>query len=164
VAEADIEFRTIEGLAALVGSYCWAEHAVFELVGSWATAPEVASAPEVRVWCAAVSRRHGDLAARWATHLPVRAGVDPGALVTAPSGGLAVALGGLGGDGSVRVDLVALVEVVLPGLVEAYERHLATASPVSEGPVMELLVEARRAGLGEIESGRTVVRELARRT
>jgi hypothetical protein len=163
VAEADIEFRTIEGLAALVGSYCWAEHAVFELAGSWATAPEGASAPEVRVWCAAVSRRHGDLAARWATHLPVRAGADPGALVTAPPE-LAVALDGLGGDGSARVDLAALVEVVLPGLVQAYERHLATASPVSEAPVMELLVEARRAGLGEIESGRTVVRELARRT
>ena len=104
-------WRGIDELAALVGHYGWLEARLFELTGRWATAPAGdGAAPdpradELRVWCAAASRRHGQLAAHWAQRLPVRAGVDAGSLVVAPSGALAEALdalearGGPGGRG-----------------------------------------------------------------
>ena len=51
----------------LVGAYCWVEHRIFELTGAWASAPGDAAAERARgrarggtrVWCAAVSGRHG---------------------------------------------------------------------------------------------------------
>ncbi len=86
-------WRGIDELAGLVGAYCWVENRIFEISGAWASrashdAAEVLD-PALRVWCAGVSARHGALALRWTERLPVRAGVDPRALVTAPAGPLA---------------------------------------------------------------------------
>ncbi len=143
-----------------MGAYCWTEELVFGLTGSWATGPGEAAAgaaAEARVWCAAASRRHGELAGRWACRLPVRAGVDASALVAAPPGPLANAFAELVAEPDVLVGIAALVEVVLPGLDAVYAAHLGSASPVSEAPVMEVLVEARREVGAEIRGGRTVV-------
>ncbi len=112
------------------------------------------------VWCAAVARRHGDLATRWAERLPVRAGVDAGALVRAPSSQLAAALDRLGDLDDAGAALGVLVSTVLPWLGEIYGAHLETASPVREAPVAEVLVESRRNVVGETRSGRSVVRNL----
>ena len=106
------------------------------------------------VWCAAVARRHGDLATRWAERLPVRAGVDAGALVRAPSSQLAAALDRLGDLDDAGAALGVLVSTVLPWLGEIYGAHLETASPVREAPVAEVLVESRRNVVGETRSGR----------
>jgi hypothetical protein len=158
-------WRSIDDLAALVGAYCWLEHRLFELIGRWATEPggrggSEASLAECRVWCAASSRRHGALAGRWAEHLPVRAGVDPGALVSAPGGPLAPALGELAVLEAVEgFDL--LVRTVLPWLGGVYSAHLGRASPVSEAPVMEVLVEARRAAAREIRGGQSLLERLS---
>jgi hypothetical protein len=117
---------------------------------------------ECRVWFAAASRRHGALAARWAEHLPVRAGVDPDALVAAPTGPLP----GLLDELSVTAErdpshgLAGLVEGVLPGLAGIYGAHLEGASPVSETPIIERLVEARRAVSGEIRGGLALLQGL----
>ena len=98
-------WRGIDELAALVGHYGWLEARLFELTGRWATAPAGdgaapdGRADELRVWCAAASRRHGELAAHWAQRLPVRAGVDAGALVVAPVGGAGRGAGCPGGGG-----------------------------------------------------------------
>jgi hypothetical protein len=46
---------------------------------------------------------------------------------------------------------------VLPWVGGVYLAHARTASPVSEAPVLELLVEARRAVEGETRSGRTLL-------
>jgi hypothetical protein len=159
VAEEDLTgWRGIDALAALVGHYGWLEWRIFELTGDWAARPS--GDAELQVWCAAVARRHGDLATRWAERLPVRAGVDAGALVRAPSPQVATALERLGGLADAGEALGVLVATVLPWLGEIYGAHLEAASPVHEAPVAEVLVESRRNALGETWSGRSVVRNL----
>ena len=155
-------WRGIEVLAALVGHYAWLEDRLFEMTGRWAAAPARgggapgASADELRVWCAAASRRHGELAARWAQRLPVRAGVDAGALVVAPTGALADAMEALEAEAEVGDGVEVLVEILLPWVSEVYRRHAAAALPVSEASVLEVLTEARRAVEGEIRGGRSL--------
>ena len=147
-------WRGIDELAGLIGAYCWVENRIFELSGAWATAPSGSPggglAPALRVWCAGLSRRHGLLAARWAERLPVRAGVDRAALVCAPPGPLAGALDALAAAPDARVGVAALVEAVLPCLRAVYEVHGQTATPVSEGSVLEVLAGARRELAAEI--------------
>jgi hypothetical protein len=155
-----MSWRSIDELAGLVGAYCWLEERLFELIGGWAVARgerdgTEATTAECRVWCAAASRRHGALATRWAERLPLRAGVDAAALV-APPLGLAPALDELAAA-EVWAGFALLVRRVLPWLRAVYATHLDGASPVSEAPVMEVLVEARRAGLGEIRSGQALL-------
>jgi len=157
-------WRGIDDLAALVGAYCWLEHRLFELTGRWATEPCDRDGPEAilaecRVWCAASSRRHGALAGRWAEHLPVRAGVDAQASVIAPAGPLAPALEDLAATGAIG-GFGLLVETVLPWVGGVYAAHLGRASPVSEAPVMEVLVEARHAAAGEIRGGQSLLQGL----
>ncbi len=155
-------WRGIDELAALVGRYSWLERRLFELTGRWATSPATEGAAphtlgdELRVWCAAASRRHGELAGRWAQRLPVRAGVDAGAFVAAPPGPLAGAFEALEAEGDAGGGLAVLVTNVLPWLAGVYLAHSGAASPVSEAPVAEVLMEARRVVEGEIQSGRTL--------
>jgi hypothetical protein len=157
-------WRTIDELAALVGAYCWLEHRIFEVTGAWATAPGPVDGDvaELRVWSASASRRHGALAGRWVERLPVRAGVEPAALVTAPEGpqGLPEAFEELAATKELRVGVAALVETVLPWVGGVYGSHLAVATPVSEASVIEVLVEARRDGSEEIQGGLSLLRRL----
>jgi len=154
VAEAEPpSWRGIDELARLVGWYAWTEQRIFEVTGGWATTSEDevgGDAAEVRVWCAAVSRRHGTLARVWADQLPVRAGVDAAALVESPSAALAEAFAELAALPPSRGGAAGLVEAALPGLDGVYARHLAGASPVSEGTVIEALVRGRQALAGEL--------------
>jgi hypothetical protein len=157
-------WRGIDELAALVGAYCWTEQRLFAITGEWAMAPRAGDwdggAPELRVWCAATSRRHGALAARWEERLPRRAGVDAAALVAAPPGPLAPRLEELAAGPDLRSGVSALVEGVLPALDAVYAAHLCEASPVSEGPVLEVLAGAHRELPAEIRGGRTLIKGL----
>ena len=151
-AAAGLVWRSIDELAGLVGTYCWLERRLFEVTGAWASEPGPADAgeAELRVWCAALSRRRGELARRWAEHLPVRAGVDAGpwsGVARAPAG-LAQALDELAATKERAAGVAGLVETVLPGWAGVYSSHLAAASPVSEASVMEVLVESPPGGLG----------------
>ncbi len=150
-------WRGIVALGEAVGRYCWLERRLFELTGGWATATgDGAASAEARVFLAAASRRHGSLAERWAARLPVRAGIDPSALILEPPdlpGEVADQLSDPAGASGARDHLGALVEVLLPWVAGQYETDLAAASPVCEGPVMEVLVAARRAAVGEIRGG-----------
>ncbi len=154
-------WRAIDALAALVGAYCWMERRLFAVTGEWASGPAAAEGqgptPEARVWCAAASSRHADRAGRWAERLPVRAGVDAAALVEAPSGPLGSAFDALAAEPDPQMGLAALVEAVLPGIDAVYAAHLAVASPVREGSVMEVLTGAHREVRAEIRSGRTLI-------
>ena len=140
-----------------MGGWCWTEQRIFEIAGAWlpqegAGEGNGGGVPPVLIWCAAASRRHGALARAWADRLPARAGVDRAALVVPPDAALAAdleALAALGVGGGFAV----LVEAVLPGLAHAYAGHLASASPVSEGPVIEVLVRAGGILAGEIADG-----------
>jgi hypothetical protein len=157
-------WRTIDELAALVGAYCWFEHRIFEVSGAWATGPggDDEDVAELRVWSAAISRRHGALAGRWAERLPVRAGVESAALVRAPAEPeeLAEAFEELGATKALISGVSVLVETVLPWVGGIYGSHLADAAPVSEASVMEVLVEGRRNAMAEIQGGRTLLRRL----
>jgi hypothetical protein len=161
-------YRGIGQLAELVGRYCWVEHRLFALAGAAAAAPAVVAGDpgeaECRVWFAAASRRHGARATRWAEHLPVRAGVDRDALVASPPGGLPRLLDELSKTAARDPSrgVAGLAEGVLPGLAATYGAHLEGASPVSEAPVMEGLVQARREVLGEIRGGLTLLQGLPR--
>jgi hypothetical protein len=160
-------WRRIEALAEAVGGYCWMERRLFELTGSWAAAPgDRAVLPELRVFFAAVSRRHGCLAERWAARLPVRAGIDATTLVEQPPNlpqDAAAHLSGMSETADAVGDrdrLGGLVDVVLPWLAGEYGAHLAVASPVSEASVMEVLVQARRSAVGEVQGGRRLLGRL----
>jgi hypothetical protein len=163
-AGAEGSWRTIDELATLVGAYAWLEHRIFEVTGAWATdtGPVDEDAAALRVWSAATSRRHGALAGRWAERLPVRAGVESAALITVPAEpeGLGEAFEDLGATKELAVGVSALVETVLPWVGGVYGSHLAVATPVSEGSVMEVLVEARREGRAEIQGGRSLLERL----
>ena len=149
-------WRDIDALAALVGSYGWLECRLFEVVGAWAARAEGDAA--LRVWCATTARRHGELAARWAERLPVRAGVDADALVRPPSADWADAFERLAALADVAAGTAVLVSAVLPRLGELYRAHLETASAVREAAVAEVLADASRIAAGEARSGHFVVR------
>ncbi len=156
-------WRGIDDLAGLVGAYCWVENRIFEVSGAWATDGgddhEGGLAPALRVWCAGVSRRHGLLAARWAERLPVRAGVDRAALMRAPAGPLAGALGAMAATPDARVGVETLVQSVFPRLRAVYGLHRRTSSPVTEGSVLEVLAAAQQDLTAEISSGRGLLQE-----
>ena len=152
------DWRTIDELARLVGCYCWTEHRLFEVGGVWAgVSCGDSSGAEVQVWCAALSRRHGELARSWAARLPVRAGIDASAFVSPPSNRLAAAFDALAAlDPGAGVGVLA--GPVLEGLDGLYARHLASVSPVREGPVAEVLVAARGVLAGERSSREGLLR------
>jgi hypothetical protein len=168
-ADDAVRWRGIDELASLVGAYCWTERRIFALAGAWAseTSEEGGGVDggddegsvfehELRVFCAALSRRHGALAERWAERLPVRAGLDAGALVQAPGAALEGALDELAAS-PVAPGMTAVVGALLPRLRDVYAAHLRGAPPVSEGPVMEVLVQAHREIGGEIRGGATLI-------
>ncbi len=155
-------WRDIDQLAALVGAYCWAEKQIFEVAGAWATGADNARdgglQPELRVWCASVSRRHGLLAACWAERLPVRAGVERTGLVTPPQGSLAEAFDAVAAAPDARAGVVALVETALPRLQAVYNAHRQTPNPVSEASVLQVLASAHRDLAVEIAGGRALLK------
>jgi hypothetical protein len=154
------EGRTIGQLADRVGAYCWVEHRLFVLMGQWAVSGgEGEARPEVTVFLATESRRHGALAQAWQERLPVRAGVDRDALVVAPPGPLLEVLERLDGADGVQTRLAGLVSVVLPRVLASYEEHLASANRASEGPVLAVLQRARHGGSMEIAVGQSLVVE-----
>jgi hypothetical protein len=149
------EFRTIEELAAQVGRFCWLEHQVFALTGVWASqaAPDQAA---VTVFFHAVSSRHGELATRWRSHLPVRAGVDADGFVVPPPGTEPGIWADLEGADQLS-RLHGLVRVVLPRLHETYAEDLTHASPVSEAPVRAVLELALHEGPRELAAGEALL-------
>jgi len=157
-------FRTIGELAELCGHYCWVERQVFELTGSRASRPETgdpdAGEAEVRVVLSEMSARHGLFAAQWHDRLPVRAGVDAEALIVPPPGPVEEALDLIASAPQPALVLGGLATQFLPRLREAYGRHLAQASPVSEAPVRAVLEWAVHSLGGEIRLAGALVQRL----
>jgi hypothetical protein len=132
-------FRTIDELAQLCGGFCWVETALFKLTGAWS----VADGPEaLRIFCSVSSSRHAAVAGEWRGRLPVRAGVDPVALVVPRAVALSAAIEGLTQTRSIQDHLATLSTVVLPDLRDAYRQTLQQCAPVREGPVMATLAAA----------------------
>jgi hypothetical protein len=158
-------FRSIDELAELCGHYCWVERRLFELTGNRASRPEAGDAAagdaEVRVVLSEMSARHALLAAQWHDRLPVRAGVDAEALVIPPSDPVEEALDLIASAPRLALVLGGLATQFLPRLREAYGRHLAQASPVSEAPVRAVLGWAVLSLGEEIRVAGALVRRLA---
>ena len=162
------EFRRIGDLAVRCGHYCWLEEQLFALTGRWASTPAASISPgmgagktidpEIRVLCSEMSSWHGFVARQWRDRLPVRAGVDAGALVVPPSGRVGQAIELLGAQPDVLVALGGLVEPFLPALLASYEDDDAHASPVSELPVLAVLELVRQRAPHEIEAARGVLK------
>jgi hypothetical protein len=180
VANGVATFRSIGELAELCGHYCWVERRVFALTGSRASRPATgdpeageheagdpaaadpaAADAEVRVVLSEMSARHGQFAARWRDRLPVRAGVDAEALVVPPPGPVEEALELIASAPGLALVLGGLATQFLPWLREAYGRHLAQASPVSEAPVRAVLEWAVPSLEGEIRLAGALVQRLA---
>jgi hypothetical protein len=159
-------FRTIAQLAERCGHYCWLEDRLFALTGQWASAPAAdtagatrATEAEVRVLCSEMSSWHGFAAAAWWDRLPVRAGVDAGALVVAPDGPITEALDLLAGEKDVLDAFDGLVDQILPALLAAYDTEYAHASAVCEAPVRALLGLVRPRIRHETEQGAALLRQ-----
>jgi hypothetical protein len=142
-------------LARRVGACCWWEHKIFELTGRWAGGT---GDPEIRVLFDEISARHATFSLLWRDRLPARAGVDVTALVVAPSRADADVATLLDGQSDDLFRLGGLMEVVLPRLHSAYREHLTQASPVSEGPVIEVLRQIAAAGDREMGQGQALLR------
>ena len=154
-------FRSIGELAELCGHYCWVERRLFEVSGARASAPVSGDPepgdPEVRVVLSEMSARHGFLAAQWRDRLPVRAGVDADALIAPPAGPAGEALDLIESESRLLLVLGGLAGQFLPRLLDGYARHLALASPVSEGPVRAVLECAALSANREIGRARTLL-------
>lgn len=158
-------FRSIGELAELCGHYCWVERRVFEVTGSRASRPATgdpeAGDAEVRVVLSQMSARHGLFAAQWHDRLPVRAGVDVEALIVPPPGRVDEALDLIASAPRLAQVLGGLATQFLPRLRDAYVRHLAQGSPVSEAPVRAVLGWAALSLGQEIRLAGLVVQRLA---
>ncbi len=106
-----------------------------------------------RVFFSETAPRHGFFAAQWSDRLPVRAGIDAAALIVPPPGSAGEALAALDAEPILTARLSGLVTVVLPGLLAAYEDHRASASPVSERPVLAVLELISSVAPGENAAG-----------
>ena len=128
-----------------LGALRWAELAVFALAGGWVTStPE----PTACVAFAGVSRHAARRAGVLGDRLPP-AGPLEASVVTVPASpalaGIVADLEGLAATGD---RLVALGEVVLPGIADALESLVRTLSPVADATSLRYLpplVDALRA-------------------
>jgi len=161
--------------AALLGGYRWIEHVLYGLLGSWVTTMPL---PAVQVFLDGQSARHAWHAQLFAERLPVLAGADPDGLTRAPepAGAVLAALAGhdvpstgAGEAGSSAGPLGALprlaglYRVVLPRLVVTYGRHLAAASPVTDGPVIRALRLVLADEVEDWHAGERLVQRLVAR-
>ncbi len=127
-----------DGWARRIGRYAWCEQRLFELLGRWSV--EVPEA-EACVLLARQARRRARHAARWDGLLPTVAGRPATELVRPPDGldDLGDRLGAGSGAPTTVERLAAVGHVVGPGLLEVYADHRAAASPIAEGPTIEVL-------------------------
>jgi hypothetical protein len=126
------------------------------LTGRAAVHPD--AAPAAAVLLSSWSTEHAWHAELWADRLPVTAAIDAEALVVLPAP-LPEILARVA-SAAPLAQLAALIRFVLPRLVITYERHLATASAVSEGPTRRALALVVRDEREAWEAGEALVQGL----
>jgi len=154
---------TLAESATLLGQYQWIEQRLYELTGRWSGESSV---PAVQLYLDELSAQHGWHAGLWDERLPIVDGLDRRAPGGHRDSGARLLLDAVGadepapGDGPVRTlrRMAGLCRVVLPRLIVTYDRHLARAVPVADGPVTRVLrlvvrdeVEAWQAGEALVE-------------
>jgi hypothetical protein len=159
VTASGVSALTLGAQARLVGSYCWMERRLFEVLGSWVASEPV---PEAQVLFDVYSQQHAWHAELFADRLPALDSVEPETLVlpssvevdrmfavlagVVPVDGSSIAAGPTGsGDGSAFASggtlprLVGMARVVVPRLVTGYNLHLRRVSPVVDAPMIRCL-------------------------
>ncbi len=131
----------LERAAELVGAYRWAERRLFELTGAWAAEADL---PALQVHLDRVSTEHAWHAELWEARLPALDGTDREALTRPAGPALGPLVDALAATGPTLGRLAGLTRVVLPRLLVTYDRHLARAVPVADGPVVRALRLVRR--------------------
>lgn len=135
---------TLDALARRVGRYCWIEMRAFEALGSWtATVPE----PDITALLATHSRQRAWHAELWHDLLPVIGEAAPERFVEPghAAATFATALAALPADDDPATPaatisrLAGAYRVLAPRMVAAYQRHLATTSPVADAPTTRVL-------------------------
>ena len=112
--------------------FCALERRLFELLGAWV--PSVGE-PEAKLLLRTHSFQHAWHAELWGRLLPV--GEDPASAWLRPD--VASALAAAADLGELRERLSAVYEVVLPRLVDTYERLRDRAGEASGGPVRRVV-------------------------
>lgn len=151
---------TIEGTAVALGGYAWLENRLFEVLGRLAASPGVP--PQMRVLALAHAAHHAWHAELWRARIPLLPHLPVPAVVVPPD----PAAENLLDATDPKLVLSTVCRVILPGLVDVYERHLGGASPISDGPViraLELVLADERRDLSEgIAALEGLERDLAR--
>ena len=124
----------ITDLARRAARYEWLERRLFEVVGRWTLDEHDRDA--LRQF-ATEARHHAWRAEMWTDVAPVLHDVDRTSLDAPPAA--VEALDALASLSTTIERVAALADVILPGLLEAYESQLATADPVSDAPVIRVL-------------------------
>ncbi|HTX64111.1 MAG TPA: hypothetical protein VMD28_10750 [Acidimicrobiales bacterium] len=153
---------TLQNAAVLLGAYCWVERRLFELTGSWASAPGLGDG--ARLFLFEASGQHAWHAELWEARLPVLAGVDREGLARPLGPAVETLLEGLapgsvGGDRETagRRFLVGLARVVLPLLIVSYRRFGRLLVPVADGPAIRTLRLVAQDVEGELRVAEAVV-------
>lgn len=125
----------LHATARRAGAARWLDARLFEILGGWVpSVPE----PEAKLAIATHASHHGWHAQLWAERLPTLHGVEREGWV-GPAPGIEDAVARLAQTAGTIERLVGVHRVLLPRLMTAHERHLATASPVADGPTIRTL-------------------------
>jgi len=166
---------SLDGLARVVGAYCWLERRLFDLVGSWVASESVADAQLMFDVYSQQHAWHGEL---FEERLPALDSVDRAALIMAPDAAVDRMLSSLAGGGPAGSDaaghppspaggtllrLVGLGRVVLPRLVAGYATGLRRVGAVSEAPVRRCLQLVLRDEVEEWQAFEALTETLLRR-
>ncbi len=162
VAQGERRALRLQEAAVRHGAYRWVERRLFELTGSWASAPGLPD--EARVLLFEASAQHAWHADLWRSRLPLLAGVDHERLTRPIGAAVEPLLESLapdawhGGEETAgRRFLVGLVRVVLPRLLVSYRRFAERLQPVADGPAIRALTLVVRDEEEEVAAAEAVV-------
>lgn len=146
--------RTLQEAGRAIGTYCWVERRLFEVLGGWV---EIERDLRAKLLFAEHSLHHGWHSELWTERLPVARGLDAAELVVAPSPEARAvfdALAAMNGPDDTIERLHVLYGVLLPQLVAVYVAAGAVASSVAERPTIRALTLIGRDDADDLIEGR----------
>jgi hypothetical protein len=148
---------SLEEGARVAGHHIWIEMRLFEVLGAWVqSVPEA----EVKTHLATHSRRHAWHADLWREHLPRVAGIDADSLIAPSSRSFPDVIAALAEPSSTLERLAGAYRVVLPRVVTATARRLASATPVAEAALARSLRFVLADDLDEWRDGEALLQSL----
>jgi hypothetical protein len=148
------------GAAVRLGHDCWWQSRLFEVVGGWVPSETDLTAKLLfGRQCAHFAWR----AEQWHDRLPELRELHREAFVVAPNRSGSAVVEALAASSGTVERLAGLYRVVLPRLVTSYERHLAAASPATDGPIVRALQLVLNDEIEDWHAGERLVERLMTR-